>query len=77
MWVSVTSTIRTHFLEQLNGILLHAPDDKHSVLALDSVAFTLKLLEAPIEPIQDAKTDHMFLRNAFLFIVNCVNVFID
>ena len=71
---SVTSTIRTHFLEQLTDILL--PDEKHSVLALDSVAFSLKLLGAPVEPIFDASTDHMFLRIAFLVIVNCVKVFV-
>jgi len=72
----VTSTIRTHFLEQLTDIML--PDEKHSVLALDSVPFTLKLLLAHIEPIFDANTDHMFhmFRIAFLFIVNCVKVFI-
>ena len=39
------------------------------------VAFTLKL-GASIEPIVDASADHMFKRIAFLFIVNCVNVFI-
>jgi len=37
---SVTPTICTHFLDQLTDILL--PDEKHSVLALDIVAFTLK-----------------------------------
>jgi len=37
---SVTSTIRTHFLEQLTDILL--PDEKHSVLSLDSVAVFTK-----------------------------------
>jgi len=71
---SVTSAIRTHFLEQLTDILL--PDEKHSVLALDSVAFSLTLLGAPVEPIFDASTDHMFLRIAFSFIVNCGKVFI-
>jgi len=60
--------------KQLTDILL--PCEKHSVLGLDSVAFTLKLLGAPIEPIFEASTDHMFLRIAFLVIVNCVNVFI-
>jgi len=58
------------FREQLTDILL--PCEKHSVLALGSVVFILKLLGAPIELIFDASTEHMFLRIAFLFIVNCV-----
>ena len=40
-----------------------------------SVAFTQNLLGAPIELIFDASTDHMCLRIASSFIVNCVNVF--
>ena len=47
----------------------HFANQKHLVLELDSVAFTLKLLGAPIEPIFDASTDHMFLAVAFSFIV--------
>jgi len=64
--------VRTHFLWQLTGILLLDEKVKHSAPALDSVAFALKLLGAPIEPIYDASADHMFLRIAFSFIVNCV-----
>ena len=62
-YVSVHVTIRTPILEQLTDIML--PDDKHSVLALEIVAFTLKPLRAPKEPIFDASTNHMFLRIAF------------
>ena len=60
-----TLNIRTHFQEMISDILL--PDEKHAVLHYDSVALTLKLLGAPIEPIFDAFKDKLFMRTAFLY----------
>jgi len=49
------------------------PDEKYAVLNLDSVALTLKLFGAPIEPIFVAFKDKLFIRTAFSYIVSCVN----
>jgi len=59
----------------ISDILL--PDEKHAVLNLDSVALTLKLLGAPIEPIFDASKDKLFMRTAFSYIVSCANEFVS
>ena len=59
----------------ISDILL--PDEKHAVLNLDSVALTLKLLGAPIEPIFDAFKDKLFMRTAFSYIVSCTNEFVS
>ena len=47
-----TLNIRTHLQEMMSDILL--PDEKHALPNIDSVALTLKLVGAPIEPIFDA-----------------------
>jgi len=70
-----TLSIRTHFQRMISDILL--PDEKHAVLNLDSVALTLKLLGAPIEPIFDASKDKLFMRTAFSYIVGCANEFVS
>jgi len=59
----------------ISDILLQ--EENHAVLTLDSVALTLQLLGAPIEPIFDAYTGRLFLRTAFTYIASYVNKFVS
>jgi len=68
-----TSTVRSRFYEHLSHILL--PDEKHSLLELDSVALTLRLLGAPLEPILDIDNEVLLLKNSFSYIVSCIQVY--
>ena len=52
-------------------------DEILRVLELNSVSQTLRLLGAPVEPIFDMHTGTLFLKNAFAFIVNCIQVYFE
>ena len=67
-----TSTVRSRFYEHLSHILL--PDEKHSLLELDSVALTLRLLGAPLEPVLDIDNEVLLLKN-LSYIVSCIQVY--
>jgi len=68
-----TSTVRSRFFEHLSNILL--PDEKHSLLELDSVALTLRPLGTPLELILDIDNEVPLLKNSFSYIVSCIQVY--
>ena len=70
-----TQTLRLHFINSLPSILL--PDEMDTLLSHDSVALTLRLLGAPLDPILDRTTELQFLHSSYTHIVKCLNVIIE
>ena len=66
-----TSAARIQFTDSLDNILL--PDEKQSVLHLDSVSQTLRMLGAPVE--LDLDSDLLLLKHSFAFIVRCLKTY--
>jgi len=64
-----TAAARTQFTESLDNILL--PDEKQSIVQLDSVSQTLRLLGGPVEPVLDLDSESSLLKHSFAFIVRC------
>jgi len=68
-----TSTVHSQFYEHLSNILL--PDQKHSLLELERVALTLRLLGAPRKHLLDIGNEVLLLKNSFPYIVSCIQVY--
>ena len=70
-----TQTLRLHFINSLPSILL--PDEMDTLLSQDSVALTLRLLGAPLDPILDRTTELQFLHSSYTHIVQCLKVIFE
>jgi len=68
-----TYSARIQFTDSLDNILL--PDEKQSVLHLDSVSHTLRLLGAPVEPFLVLDSDFFILKHTFAFIFRCLQTY--
>ena len=63
----------SRFYEHISNILL--PDEKHSLLELNSVALTLRLLGAPLEPTLNIDSEVLLLKNSFSYLVSSIQVY--
>jgi len=70
-----TLALRNQFTDSLASILL--ADEILRGIELVSVSQTFRLLGGPVEPIFDMHTETLLLRNAFAFIVNCIQVYFE
>jgi len=70
-----THTLRLHFINSLSSILL--PDEMDTLLSHDSVALTLRLLGAPLDPILDRTTELQFLHSSYTHIVQCLKAIFE
>jgi len=68
-----TAAARIQFTDSLDNILL--PVEKQSILQLDSVSQTLRLLGGPVEPVLDLDSESSLLKHSFAFIVRCLQTY--
>ena len=68
-------TLRLHFINSLPSIF--RPDEMDTLLSHDSVALTLRLLGAPLDPILDRTTELQFLHSSYTHIVQCLKVIFE
>ena len=74
-YVSVKRHKQTYFIDSLPSILL--PDEMDTLLRLDSVTLTLRLLGAPLEPILNCTAELQFLPSSYTHIVQCLKAIFE
>jgi len=71
----LTAAARIQITDSLDNILL--PDEKQSILQLDSKSQTLRLLDGPVEPVLDSDSESSLLQHSFAFIVRCLQTYFN